>query len=169
MEALEKQIAEIKRGTVEIVPEKELIEKLKKSIAAQKPLRIKLGLDPTAPDIHLGHTVVLQKLRQFQDFGHQVIIILGDFTARIGDPTGKSETRKQLSEEDVLKNAETYREQIFKVLDPDKTEVVFNSKWLAPLNFADILELASKYTVARMLERDDFEKRFKNEQPISIL
>lgn len=168
MVSLEKQIAEIKRGTAEIVPEKELVEKLKKSITTQKPLRIKLGLDPTAPDIHLGHTVVLQKLRQFQNFGHQVIIILGDFTARIGDPTGKSETRKQLSEEEVLKNAETYREQIFKVLDPNKTEVVFNSKWLAPLNFADILELASKYTVARMLERDDFEKRFKNEQPISI-
>lgn len=164
----EKQLEIIQRGVVEIVPEAELIEKLKKSVAAKRPLNIKLGLDPTAPDIHLGHTVVLQKLRQFQELGHQVTIILGDFTARIGDPTGKSETRKQLTEEQVLANAQTYREQIFKILDPAKTKMVFNSQWLAPLNFAQIIELASKYTVARMMERDDFAKRYREGLPISI-
>ncbi|MFZ5641753.1 MAG: tyrosine--tRNA ligase [Bacillota bacterium] len=165
---LEKQLAVIKRGTVEIVPENELVEKLKKSITENRPLNIKLGLDPTAPDIHLGHTVVLQKLRQFQDLGHNVTIILGDYTARIGDPTGKSETRKQLSEEQVLANARTYEEQIFKILDRDRTKVRFNSEWLAPMTFADVITLAAKYTVARMLERDDFAKRFGNEMPISI-
>lgn len=165
---LEQQLAVIRRGAEEIVPEEDLVKKLKKSLAEQKPLRVKLGLDPTAPDIHLGHTVVLQKLRQFQELGHQVIIIIGDFTGRIGDPTGKSETRKQLTEEEVLANAETYKEQIFKILDPEKTEVVFNSKWLAPLKFTDIIELAAKVTVARMLERDDFAKRYKNNKPISI-
>lgn len=164
----EKQLEVIKRGVVEIVPETELIEKLKKSLAENRPLKVKLGLDPTAPDIHLGHTVVLQKLRQFQEMGHQVIIILGDFTARIGDPTGKSETRKQLTEEQVLANAQTYREQIFKILDPAKTLMRFNSEWLAPLNFAQIIELASKYTVARMLERDDFAKRYREGIPISV-
>lgn len=164
----EKQLEVIKRGVVEIVPETELIEKLKKSLAENRPLKVKLGLDPTAPDIHLGHTVVLQKLRQFQEMGHQVIIILGDFTARIGDPTGKSETRKQLTEEQVLANAQTYREQIFKILDPAKTQMRFNSEWLAPLNFAQIIELASKYTVARMLERDDFAKRYREGIPISV-
>ena len=165
---LQKQLEIIKRGTVEIIPENELVDKLKKSIQENKPLTIKLGLDPTAPDIHLGHTVVLQKLRQFQDFGHQIIILLGDFTARIGDPSGKSETRKQLSEAEVLTNAQTYKEQIFKILDQEKTKVVFNSQWLAPLNFAQILELAACYTVARMLERDDFAKRFRENLPISI-
>lgn len=165
---IQEQLEIIKRGVAEIVPENELVEKLKKSIARKKPLHIKLGLDPTAPDIHLGHTVVLQKLRQFQELGHKVTIILGDYTARIGDPTGKSETRKQLTEEEVRKNAATYKEQIFKILDPAKTNVVFNSQWLASLSFADIINLAAKYTVARMLERDDFAKRFANEQPISI-
>lgn len=164
----EKQLEVIKRGVVEIVPETELIEKLKKSLQENRPLKVKLGLDPTAPDIHLGHTVVLQKLRQFQEMGHQVIIILGDFTARIGDPTGKSETRKQLTEEQVLANAQTYREQIFKILDPNKTQMRFNSEWLAPLNFAQIIELASKYTVARMLERDDFAKRYREGIAISV-
>ncbi len=168
VDSLDKQLEVIKRGTVEIVPETELVEKLKKCIKENKPLHIKLGLDPTAPDIHLGHTVVLHKLRQFQELGHNITIILGDYTARIGDPTGKSETRKQLSEEQVLENAKTYREQIFKILDPEKTKVVFNSQWLAPLTFADVITLAAKYTVARMLERDDFAKRFANEQPISI-
>ncbi|MDD2444142.1 MAG: tyrosine--tRNA ligase, partial [Desulfotomaculaceae bacterium] len=163
-----KQLEIIKRGVVEIVPENELVEKLKKSIDNDKPLTIKLGLDPTAPDIHLGHTVVLQKLRQFQDLGHQVIIILGDFTARIGDPTGRSETRKQLTKEQVLSNARTYESQIFKILDREKTRVVFNSEWLAPLGFAQVIELAAKYTVARMLERDDFAKRFKECLPISV-
>lgn len=165
---LAKQLEIIKRGVAEVVPENELVDKLKKSIAENKPLHIKLGLDPTAPDIHLGHTVVLQKLRQFQDLGHNVTIILGDYTGRIGDPTGKSETRKQLSEQEIKINARTYEEQIFKILDKNKTNVVFNSQWLAPLTFADILSLSAKYTVARMLERDDFAKRFKNELPISI-
>ncbi len=168
MLTLEKQLEIIKRGTVEIVPESELVDKLKSSIEKGRPLTIKLGLDPTAPDIHLGHTVVLHKLRQFQDLGHQVILILGDFTARIGDPTGKSETRKQLTEEQVLTNAKTYERQIFKILDREKTRVVFNSQWLAPLNFVQVIELAAKYTLARMLERDDFHKRFKENLPISI-
>jgi tyrosyl-tRNA synthetase len=165
---LEKQLEIIKRGTVEIVPESELVDKLKSSIEKDRPLTIKLGLDPTAPDIHLGHTVVLHKLKQFQDLGHQVILILGDFTARIGDPTGKSETRKQLTEEQVLTNAKTYERQIFKILDRERTRVVFNSQWLAPLNFVQVIELAAKYTLARMLERDDFHKRFKENLPISI-
>lgn len=165
---LKKQLETIKRGTAEIVPENELVEKLKKSISKNKPLHIKLGLDPTAPDIHLGHTVVLQKLKQFQDLGHKITILLGDYTARIGDPTGKSETRKQLSEEQIRANARTYREQIFKILDKSLTNVVFNSEWLAPLTFADVIGLAAKYTVARMLERDDFAKRFGNEMPISV-
>jgi tyrosyl-tRNA synthetase len=164
----DQQLEIIKRGTLEIVPETELIDKLKSSIESNRPLTIKLGLDPTAPDIHLGHTVVLQKLRQFQELGHQVILILGDFTARIGDPTGKSETRKQLTEEQVMANAKTYERQIFKILDPEKTRVVFNSQWLAPLNFVQVIELAAKYTLARMLERDDFHKRFKENLPISI-
>ncbi len=168
MLTFDQQLEIIKRGTVEIVPETELIDKLKSSIENNRPLTIKLGLDPTAPDIHLGHTVVLQKLRQFQDLGHQVILILGDFTARIGDPTGKSETRKQLTEEQVMANAKTYERQIFKILDSEKTRVVFNSQWLAPLNFVQVIELAAKYTLARMLERDDFHKRFKENLPISI-
>ncbi|MBU7007255.1 tyrosyl-tRNA synthetase [Peptococcaceae bacterium DYL19] len=165
---VKKQLEIIKRGVAELVPENELVEKLKKSVKTGQPLHIKLGLDPTAPDIHLGHTVVLQKLRQFQELGHNVTIILGDYTARIGDPTGKSETRKQLSEEDVRANAATYQDQIFKILDKSRTKVVFNSQWLAPLTFADVIGLAAKYTVARMLERDDFNKRFHSELPISI-
>jgi tyrosyl-tRNA synthetase len=163
-----KQYEIIKRGTVEIVPESELIQKLKRSIAENRPLQIKLGLDPTAPDIHLGHTVVLQKIRQFQELGHEATIILGDFTGRIGDPSGKSETRKQLTEAEILKNAETYKDQIFKVIDPGKTRVVFNSQWLAPLTFADVIQLAAKTTVARILERDDFARRFKEGLPISV-
>jgi tyrosyl-tRNA synthetase len=165
---LDKQLEVIKRGTVEIIPENELTDKLKSALESGRPLTIKLGLDPTAPDIHLGHTVVLQKLRQFQDLGHQVVLILGDFTARIGDPTGKSETRKQLTEEQVLENARTYERQIFKILDREKTRVVFNSQWLAPLKFTQVIELAAKYTLARMLERDDFAKRYKEGLPISI-
>jgi len=165
---VEKQMEIIKRGVVEIVPEEELVAKLERSVKTGVPLHIKLGLDPTAPDIHLGHTVVLQKIRQFQDLGHRTTIILGDFTARIGDPTGRSETRKQLTEQQVLENAKTYERQIFKVLDPEKTTLTFNSKWLAPLTFAQIIELAAKYTVARMLERDDFAKRFKEGHPISV-
>lgn len=158
----------ISRGVVEIVPEEDLKTKLAKSIANGKPLKIKLGLDPSAPDIHVGHTVVLQKLRQFQMLGHEVQLIIGDFTGRIGDPTGKSETRKQLTEEDVLRNAETYRDQIHKILDPERTTIHFNSKWLGPMSFADVVGLSAKVTVARMLERDDFTKRYQSGQPISI-
>jgi tyrosyl-tRNA synthetase len=165
---LDKQWQTIARGVVEIVPEEELKTKLAKSLASGTPLRIKLGLDPTAPDIHVGHTVVLHKLRQFQQFGHRIQLLIGDFTGRIGDPTGKSETRKQLTEEDVQRNAETYRKQIFKILDPEQTEVVFNSAWLSKLNFADVVQLSAKVTVARMLERDDFSKRYSTNQPISI-
>ncbi len=165
---VEKQMEVIKRGVVEIIPEIELKNKLYKSIKEERPLRIKLGLDPTAPDIHLGHTVVLNKLRQFQDLGHEVHLIIGDFTARIGDPSGKSETRKQLSEEQIEINAATYQEQIFKVLDREKTTVYFNSEWLQNMNLADVLNLAGKYTVARMLERDDFSKRYKEGLPIGI-
>ena len=168
MLSVEKQIEVIKRGTVEIISEDELAQKLKRSVSTNRPLCIKLGLDPTAPDIHLGHTVVLQKMRQFQELGHQVTIILGDFTARIGDPTGKSETRQQLSEEEVQANARTYERQIFKILDPARTRLVFNSQWLAPLTFTEVIELAAKYTVARMLERDDFARRFKEGLPVGI-
>ncbi|MBO8158590.1 tyrosine--tRNA ligase [Thermosyntropha sp.] len=165
---VEEQMRIISRGVAEIVPEDELKSKLYRSIKENRPLRVKLGLDPTAPDIHLGHTVVLNKLRQFQDLGHEVHLIIGDFTARIGDPSGKSETRKQLTEEQVKANAATYQEQIFKVLNPEKTTVYYNSEWLMPLNLADVLTLASKYTVARMLERDDFHKRYTSNMPISI-
>lgn len=158
----------IRRGVAEIIPEEELKQKLYRSIKENRPLKVKLGLDPTAPDIHLGHTVVLNKLRQFQDLGHEVHLIIGDFTGRIGDPSGKSETRKQLTEEEVQVNAATYQEQIFKVLDRDKTIIHFNSEWLMPLNLVDVLNLTGKYTVARMLERDDFEKRYKEGLPIGI-
>jgi tyrosyl-tRNA synthetase len=164
----ERQWQVISRGTAEIVPEEEMKEKIAQSIQENRPLKVKLGLDPSAPDIHIGHTVVLHKLRQFQELGHHVQLVIGDFTGRIGDPTGKSETRKQLTEEDVLRNAATYKEQIFKILDPEKTEVVFNSTWLAPLTFSDIIELAARITVARMLERDDFTKRYQSGQAISL-
>lgn len=162
------QMAIIKRGAVEILLENELEQKLEKSLKTGVPLKIKAGFDPTAPDLHLGHTVLLHKLRQFQQLGHQVYFLIGDFTGMIGDPTGKSETRKALTREDVLANAETYKEQVFKILDPDNTRVVFNSDWLAKLNASDMITLAAKYTVARMLERDDFGKRFANQLPISI-
>lgn len=165
---VKRQLEVIRRGTVEIVPEEELEQKVIQSVVQGKPLRVKLGLDPSAPDIHIGHTVVLHKLRQFQECGHEVHLIIGDFTGRIGDPTGKSETRKPLTEEEVKRNAETYTKQIFKILDADKTKVHFNSTWLSPLKFAEVVELAAKITVARMLERDDFEKRYKSGQPISL-
>ena len=167
-EQAQKQMEQIERGVVEILPREELLKKLEKSLQDQKPLRIKLGLDPTAPDIHLGHTVVLNKLRQFQDLGHEVHLIIGDFTGRIGDPSGKSETRKQLSEAEIIENARTYQEQIYKVLDKDKTIMHFNSEWLMPLTMIDVLKLAGKYTVARMMERDDFEKRYKEGLPIGV-
>lgn len=165
---VEQQMQIIRRGAAEIIPEDELKQKLYDSIENNQPLRIKLGLDPTAPDIHLGHTVVLNKLRQFQDLGHEVHLIIGDFTGRIGDPSGKSETRKQLTEEEVMANAATYQEQIFKVLDPQKTVIHFNSEWLMKMNLVDVLNLAGKYTVARMLERDDFAKRYRENLPIGI-
>ncbi|MGE5454387.1 MAG: tyrosine--tRNA ligase, partial [Methylocystaceae bacterium] len=162
------QMAVIRRGVAEIVPEDELIKKLQTSLAEGRPLKVKLGLDPTAPDLHLGHTVVLNKLRQFQDLGHAVHLIIGDFTGMIGDPTGKSEARKQLTEAEVKVNARTYEEQIFKILDPERTVVHFNSEWLSPLKFADVVKLSAKYTLARMMERDDFSKRYREGLPISI-
>jgi tyrosyl-tRNA synthetase len=166
--SLEKQLEIIKRGAVEILPMDELVKKLENSIKNKIPLKVKLGLDPSAPDIHLGHTVVLQKLKQFQDLGHEVILIIGDFTGRIGDPTGKSTTRKQLTEEEINSNAETYKKQIFRILDPNKTKVVYNSHWLANFKFEDVIRLAAKTTVARILERDDFKKRYEDNQPIGI-
>jgi len=165
---VERQYALLRRGVAEIVPEEELWRKLARSIRTGQPLRVKLGLDPSAPDIHLGHTVVLHKLRQFQELGHEVHLVIGDFTGRIGDPTGKSETRKQLTEEDVKRNARTYVEQFAKVLDTSKAVLHYNSQWLAPLTFAQVIELAAKITVARMLEREDFAKRMQMEQPISV-
>jgi tyrosyl-tRNA synthetase len=162
------QMEIIKRGTVDILLAKELEEKIEKSVKTSVPLKIKAGFDPTAPDLHLGHTVLLHKMRQFQQLGHDIYFLIGDFTGMIGDPTGKSETRKPLTREDVLKNAETYKEQVFKILDPDKTRVVFNSEWLTKLNASDMIGLASRYTVARMLEREDFNNRFSNQLPISI-
>ena len=163
-QSIETILAELKRGVEDIYSEADLIEKLKEN----RPLRVKLGADPTAPDIHLGHTVVLNKLRQFQNFGHEVIFLIGDFTATVGDPSVKNATRPPLSREDVLRNAETYKEQIFKILDPQKTRIVFNSEWLGELGTVGMIRLASNYTVARMLERDDFKKRFANQQSIAI-
>ncbi|WP_127591892.1 tyrosine--tRNA ligase [Paenibacillus lautus] len=165
---VERQMEAISRGVVEIIPEEEMRQKVTKSVVTGEPLRVKLGMDPSAPDLHVGHTVVLQKLRQFQELGHEVQLIIGDFTGRIGDPTGKSETRKQLSEEDVRRHAETYKKQIYKVLDPEKTKVYYNSEWLAPMTFAEVVSLSAKVTVARMLERDDFTKRYQGGLPISI-
>lgn len=168
MKSVEEQLAQMSFGAAEILPLDELRKKLERAVATNTPLRVKLGLDPSAPDIHLGHTVVLRKLKQFQDLGHQIVLIIGDFTGRIGDPSGKSAARKPLTEEQVLANAKTYEDQIFKILDRDKTEVHFNSEWLGKMNFADVLTLAAKYTVARMLERDDFHKRYTEERPISL-
>lgn len=158
------QLLELERGTEEILVKQELIEKLKKN----KPLRVKAGFDPTAPDLHFGHTVLINKMRQFQEFGHQVIFLIGDFTGMIGDPTGKSATRPPLTREQVLQNAETYKEQVFKILDPEKTEIAFNSTWMTELGSAGLIQLAAKHTVARMLERDDFNKRYKSNQPIAV-
>ncbi len=154
----------LSRGADEVLVEKELIEKLQ----LNRPLRIKAGFDPTAPDLHLGHTVLINKLKQFQDLGHHILFLIGDFTGMIGDPTGKNVTRKPLTREEVLENAKSYQEQVFKILDPDKTEVLFNSTWMSAMSSADLIQLAAKHTVARMLERDDFNKRFKGGQPIAI-
>lgn len=164
----DKQFDIIKRGTVEIILEKELQRKLERSFKEGKPLRVKAGFDPTAPDIHLGHTVLLEKMRQFQDLGHEVVFLIGDFTGMIGDPSGKSEMRKPLTREEVLGNARTYKEQICKVLDPEKTSIDFNSRWMSEMSPAEFVTLASRYTVARMLERDDFKQRFQGGSPISI-
>ena len=164
MTDIDRQMATIKRGMAELIDENEL----RKKIARGKPLRIKVGFDPTAPDLHLGHTVVMHKMRHFQELGHHVILLIGDFTGRIGDPSGRSETRPPLTEEQVLANAETYKKQVFKILDPQKTEVAFNSAWLGKMDATGFIKLASSYTVARMMERDDFEKRFREQRPISI-
>ena len=165
---LDQTLAIIKRGSDELLIEAELIEKLRMSIKSGEPLRIKAGFDPTAPDLHLGHTVLINKLRHFQDLGHHVLFLIGDFTGMIGDPTGKSATRPPLTKEQVAENAKSYASQVFKILDKDKTEIVFNSSWLTELGAAGMLKLASSLTVARMLERDDFSKRFKSNQPIAI-
>ncbi|MCH8305912.1 MAG: tyrosine--tRNA ligase, partial [Candidatus Marinimicrobia bacterium] len=158
----------IKRGIEELLPEKEFDALLQKSIDEDKPLRVKQGFDPTAPDIHLGHTVCLRKLKQFQELGHQVVLIIGDYTGMVGDPSDKNETRPRLTHEEVMANAKTYEEQFFKVLDKDRTEVHYNGEWFEKLPFSEVMNLASKFTVARMLERDDFSKRYKSEKPISI-
>lgn len=168
MLSVEEQLKIIKRGTEEIISEEELKQKLEYSIRKNIPLRVKAGFDPTAPDLHLGHTVLIQKMKHFQDLGHHVIFLIGDFTGLIGDPTGKSETRKPLTKEEVLKNAETYKEQVFKILDPERTEIAFNSHWMGNMTSYDMIKLASSYTVARMLERDDFSKRYSSGRPISI-
>ncbi len=161
---IEDQMAELKRGVVDLIPE----EALRRKLARGQPLRVKAGFDPTAPDLHLGHTVLINKLRQFQQFGHEVIFLIGDFTGLIGDPTGKSATRPRLTPEEIAVNALTYQEQIYKILDRERTIVDFNSRWMAPMSAAGLIELAAKHTVARMLERDDFEKRYRGGQPIAI-
>jgi len=164
MTSKSEQLKEIKRGTEEVLVEKDFVKRLNE----KKPLRIKVGFDPTAPDLHLGHTVIINKMRQFQDFGHEVIFLIGDFTGMIGDPSGVNETRPVLTKEQVVENAKTYKKQIFKILDKDKTRIEFNSQWMKKIGTAQLIEIASNYTVARMLERDDFKSRFKLENPISI-
>ncbi|MEW6500294.1 MAG: tyrosine--tRNA ligase, partial [Thermodesulfobacteriota bacterium] len=165
---IDEQVALIERGAVNIIAREELVAKLKRSEESGVPLKVKAGFDPTAPDLHLGHTVLIQKMKHFQELGHEIHFLIGDFTGMIGDPTGKSETRKPLTPEQVRKNAETYKEQVFKILDPAKTKVVFNSTWLSPLSSQDFIKLAAQLTVARMLEREDFKVRFENGRPISI-
>lgn len=165
---IQQQAALLRRGSIGIVPEKGLEEKLEKSARTGKPLRVKLGLDPTAPDIHLGFAVVLRKLRQFQDLGHQVVIIIGDYTALIGDPSGRSATRPMLSREEIQENGRTYVDQLSRILDRERTEVRFNSEWLGPLDFADVVRLSSRMTVAQVMERDDFANRFAKGEPISL-
>lgn len=167
--SLKKQLEVIKRGVVEIITEDELAKKIERSISTGIPLKIKAGFDPTAPDIHLGHTVLIQKMKHFQELGHEVIFLIGDFTGMVGDPSGRSEIRKPLTSEEVLKNAETYKEQIFKILDPEKTCIKFNSEWFEKMSAMDIVKLGAMKTVARMLEREDFKKRFVNHQDITIL
>ena len=165
---VERQWTLISRGTVDLLPELEWKDLLKKSISENKPLRVKQGFDPTAPDIHLGHTVGIRKLKQFQELGHQIVLIIGDYTSLVGDPSGQSSTRPPLTYDEVMKNSETYQVQFFKILDKSKTEIVFNGDWFKKMNFLEIMQLASKYTVARLLERDDFTKRLEKQTPISI-
>ncbi|SMO45517.1 tyrosine--tRNA ligase [Fodinibius sediminis] len=165
---VDEQLDVIKRGTVELVPEKELVAKLERSKRENKPLKIKLGCDPTRPDLHLGHSVILRKLRQFQDLGHEAILIIGDFTALIGDPTGQNKTRPPLSREEIEENASTYLEQATQILDESHTTIVYNSEWLGTMGFEDVIKLSSKLTVAQMIERDDFSKRYNNNEPISL-
>jgi tyrosyl-tRNA synthetase len=162
------QLDILKRGVIDLIDEKDLLAKLEKSVATGKPLRIKLGVDPTAPDVHIGHTVVMRKLRQFQDLGHQAVLIVGDYTATVGDPSGKTKTRARLTHEEVLQNAETYKEQFFRVVDPDRTEVVYNGSWFGTLSFDKVTELMSRITVAQMLERQDFQNRHAAGNPISL-
>jgi tyrosyl-tRNA synthetase len=165
---VDEQLAYIKKGSAEIIRESELRSRLEKSRATSKPLRVKLGMDPTAPDLHLGHTVVLRKLKHFQDLGHTVIFLIGDFTGMIGDPTGRSATRPPLSREQIEQNAETYKAQVFKILDPQKTVIDFNRRWFSKFTADDFIRLAAKYTVSQMLEREDFHKRFLEEKPIAV-
>ena len=165
---IKRQLEIISRGVVDFISREELERKLERSLETGKPIRVKAGFDPTAPDLHLGHTVLLHKMKHFQDLGHHVLFLIGDFTGMIGDPTGRSETRRALTEDEVRVNARTYQEQTFKVLDPDKTEVVFNSTWMKEMNAQDLIELAARYSVARMLERDDFRKRYTEQRHISI-
>jgi tyrosyl-tRNA synthetase len=164
----EEQLRELRRGAVDIVSEDELLKKLKHSYETQKPLRIKAGFDPSRPDLHLGHAVLINKLKQFQDLGHHVIFLIGDFTGLIGDPTGRNETRPALTVADIEENAKTYAKQVFKILDPDKTEIAYNSHWMNKFSAQDFIKLTGQYTVARMLERDDFHKRFREQVPISV-
>lgn len=166
--SVDEQIARLKKGLAELIREEELRERLIECERRGRPLRVKAGYDPTAPDLHLGHTVLLRKMKDFQDLGHTAIFLIGDGTSRIGDPTGRNVTRPPMSREEILKNAETYKQQVFKILDPEKTEVRFNGDWLEALRFEDIVRLAAKYTVARLLERDDFSKRYKEGAPISV-
>ena len=165
---IKEQLEYLLRGSVEVISEEALCEKLEKSMSSGQPLKVKAGYDPTAPDIHLGHTLLIQKMKHFQDVGHEVIFLIGDFTGMIGDPSGKSIARKKMTKKDIAKNAATYKKQIFKILDPNKTTIVFNSHWMEKMSSSDFIELTSHYTVARMLERDDFDKRYKGQQPISI-
>jgi len=168
MRPVQEQLAILRRGAVELIPEDDLVRKLERAAQSGKPLRVKLGADPSAPDLHLGHTVVLQKLRDFQDCGHLAIFLIGDFTGMIGDPSGRSETRKPLDRHQVVANAETYKKQVFKILDPSRTEVRFNSEWMENMVAADVVRLTAQYTVARLLERDDFARRFRENHPIGL-
>ncbi|NLA59089.1 MAG: tyrosine--tRNA ligase, partial [Firmicutes bacterium] len=166
--SLEEELALITRGTEEIFPEEELVEKLKKARRTNKPLKVKLGVDPTGTDLHLGHLIPVLKLKQFQDLGHEAILIIGDYTAMVGDPTGRNKTRPQLTHEQVMENCRTYQEQVFRILDPEKTRVVYNGQWFGKMTFQDVIKLMSQMTLARMLEREDFANRFQNQLPISL-